>query len=66
MWERVIKIPNLSFQDKLLHPAMYDVPGSDILCVMINEDCVLNKVPAVYRRESQDSQNLKTAKLNNW
>jgi len=36
--------------EKMLLDAMYEIPGSDIICVEITEDAVLGKCPPIYHR----------------
>ena len=44
----------LCFQEKILLDSMFEVPGSDIVDVIIDEDTVRGKAPAQYVRRPSD------------
>ena len=45
---------SLSPQEQLLLDAMFEVPGSDISAVYINEETVLGRCPPAYHYTSQE------------
>lgn len=44
-----------AIMENLLLDSMFEVPGSDILTVHINEDTVLGRAPPVYIRREEEA-----------